>query len=84
MQILTIEGGTQSTHLVQKYANTPNIGLVVISVALDYFRAQVVWGSNYSFCHLRRRLQDSSNSEVSQLDYTILHEENILCFDVAM
>ena len=84
MQVLSIKGRAQSAHLVQKDTDAPNIRLEIIGVALDDFRAEIVRRADDSRSHLCSRLQYSRNSKVTQLNHTILHEEDVLRLDISM
>ena len=84
MKVLTIEGRAKRTHLVQKHANTPNVRFIVICVALHDLRAEIVRGAHNSRSHLGGRLEDASDAKVAKLDHPILHEEDVLGFDIAM
>ena len=84
MQVLPVERWPKCAHLVQKHTNAPNVCLKVIGVALDDFGTEVVWSANNSCCHLSRRLQYSRDTEITKLNHSITHKEDVLCLDVTM
>ena len=47
METLSIEWRLQSTHLIQKHAQGPNIRLKTIWFRLNNLRRQVIWSTNY-------------------------------------
>ena len=84
MEILSIERWHKSAHLVQKHTNAPNVRLIIVSVALYDLWAEVVRCSNHGSRHLCRRLKNAGDSKITKLDNTILHQENVLGFDVTV
>ena len=84
MQVLTVEGRAQRTHLIEKHAYAPDVSLVVISVALHDFWAQVVRSADDGSCHFSGGLKHSGDAEVAQFYESTIHKENVSGFDVTV
>ena len=84
MQILSIERWHEGAHFVKKHTNAPYVRLVVVCVALHDLWAEVVRRSNYCGCHLSGRLEYACDSKITKFDNAVLHQENVLSFDVAV
>lgn len=79
-----VKGMMQSDHLIKDAAKRPNVWFLIVRLFLANFWRQVIRSSNCSFCTIVCVLKNSSNSKVSNLDFSILSHEYILSFQISV
>lgn len=74
----------QGHHLVEDAAKGPDVRLLIVRLLLADFRRQVVRCSNGGLGTVVRVLENSCDTEISDLDLAILRHKNVLGLQVAM
>ena len=79
-----VEGRLQRCHFVEKNTERPNVGLKAVTLALDDFRRQVVWGPDDRFGFGASVGQDACNAKIAKLYNALLRAEDVLALQVAV
>lgn len=84
MQTLSVERRAKCTHLIKKYTKRPDIRLKRVWLTLNNLRRQIVRSTDDGFSLRLGVTQDTTNTEISKFDETLLGKEDVLTLKITM
>lgn len=79
-----VERMSECYHLIQDTSQGPDVGLLVVGLLLTDFRGKVVWRTDGGLGAVIRMLKNTSNTEVTDLDRTILIHKDVLRLKISV